>query len=178
MRCRLRLSALLLLIPPAMAAAQPTLTPVETFTPFRTFTPVQTFTPFRTFTPVLTFTPFPSPTVPGPSRIPTRTRTPTRTATATPSRTPTGGTPTASATRSPSRTPSRTPPLSPTAFEFCVGDCSGDGVIVVNEIITGVLIAQSPDVLASCGAFDRNGDQLVSIDELVAAVGYALGGCP
>jgi hypothetical protein len=48
----------------------------------------------------------------------------------------------------------------------------------VNELIIGVILAQDPTGLPSCGAFDRNGDQLVSIDELIVAVGLALDGCP
>jgi hypothetical protein len=63
------------------------------------------------------------------------------------------------------------PSPSPTRFVFCVGDCSGDGIIVVNELIIGVNLAQDPTAVLR--AFDRNGDQVVSIDELVVAVGLA-----
>ena len=192
------LIALLSLFAPAFAGAQftetptpvgppGTFTPLGTFTPFQSFTPDQTFTPFRTFTPIKTFTPFPSPTRLN-ERTATRTRTSpaTRTPTANGSATPTATgptptvTPTGNASRTPSRSPTQTmrPSPSPTRFAFCVGDCSGDGIIVVNELILGVLLAQDPTGLPSCGAFDRNGDQLVSIDELIVAVGLALDGCP
>lgn len=60
----------------------------------------------------------------------------------------------------------------------CGGDCDADGRVAVTELVTGVNIAQEARPLAACPTLDRNADSLVSIDELTAAVGNALGGCP
>jgi hypothetical protein len=59
----------------------------------------------------------------------------------------------------------------------CVGDCSGDGTIAVNEVITGVNIALGNALLSICPAFDRDGDGMVGINELIASVGGVLDGC-
>ena len=58
----------------------------------------------------------------------------------------------------------------------CTGDCSSDGAVAINELITGVTIALGAP-LAGCPAFDRNGDQAVTVEELIAAVNNALLGC-
>jgi hypothetical protein len=60
----------------------------------------------------------------------------------------------------------------------CVGDCDGDGVVAINELILGVNIALGSTPLSSCPAFDANGDGMVGINELIAAVNNALNGCP
>lgn len=162
------------LVIPGAAVAQPTFTPIRTFTAIGTFTPIKTFTPIRTLTPIETFTPVPTTTRPGRTATSTSSRTPPRTATRSATGTPTGP----AATRTP--TPTRTPIPSDTRTPFisCVGDCDGDGVIVVNEIILGVLIAQDPTGLPFCRAFDSNLDGLVSIDELIRSVSFGLSGCP
>ncbi len=58
----------------------------------------------------------------------------------------------------------------------CVGDCSGDGEVAINELITGVNIALGSAQLPSCPAFDKSGDGAVSISELIEAVNNALSG--
>lgn len=63
------------------------------------------------------------------------------------------------------------------ASAACTGDCSGDGEITVDEVITGVNIALGLANTASCGAMDSNADGEVSIDEIVSAVNGALSGC-
>ena len=60
----------------------------------------------------------------------------------------------------------------------CAGDCSGDGTVTIDELVTGVSIALGGTSLDTCTAFDTNGDGIVTVDELVAAVNAALGGCP
>ncbi len=165
-----------LLAIPAAAAAQPTFTPIRTFTAVGTITPVKTFTPIRTFTPIETFTPLPTSTRPGRTATATPSRTPSRTATPSATGTPTSPAVTTTATPTPTRTP--IPSETRTPFVLCVGDCDGDGVIVVNEIILGVLIAQDPTGLPFCRAFDSNFDGVVSIDELIRSVGLGLSGCP
>lgn len=60
----------------------------------------------------------------------------------------------------------------------CVGDCSGDGSVTVDELIRGVNIALGSAAVAQCPSFDANGNGSVTVDELVRAVGNALDGCP
>jgi hypothetical protein len=83
--------------------------------------------------------------------------------------------PTLSPTPLPSQTPLPNPTLSPGAS--CSGDCDGDGVVSIAELIRGVGIALGETALAVCPAFDRDGSGTVSISELIAAVGNALTGC-
>jgi hypothetical protein len=67
---------------------------------------------------------------------------------------------------------------SPAVAQPCPGDCNGDGVVRVDEMIVGVRIALGEDVVADCPAFDVNGDGAVAIDELIRAVASTLNGCP
>src|SRR5215475_10631307 len=60
----------------------------------------------------------------------------------------------------------------------CVGDCDGGGAVSIDELVTGVGIAQGLRPTGACAAFDVDGAGSVSIDELVAAVASALNGCP
>ncbi len=71
-------------------------------------------------------------------------------------------------------TPTPTPTHTPTA---CVGDCDDDGQVTVAELVLGVDMALGRDTADSCRAMDENGDQVVSLVELVRAVGSALEGC-
>ncbi len=58
------------------------------------------------------------------------------------------------------------------------GDCNGDQTVGINELILGVSIALGMRPVSACGAFDRNFNGRVTIDELLRAVGYALNGVP
>jgi len=69
-------------------------------------------------------------------------------------------------------TVSGTPPPS------CVGDCDGDHMVAISELITGVNIALGSADISTCPAFDPDHDGMVAISELVAAVNNALNGCP
>lgn len=60
----------------------------------------------------------------------------------------------------------------------CTGDCDGDGVVAINELVLAVRVALGEERIASCAAADGNGDGAVSIDELIRAVSLALAGCP
>jgi len=60
----------------------------------------------------------------------------------------------------------------------CTGDCNGDRLVAINELITGVTIALGSAPVSSCPSFDINGDGSVAINELIAAVNNALAGCP
>ncbi|MBX3027064.1 hypothetical protein KF840_19345 [bacterium] len=77
-----------------------------------------------------------------------------------------------SETQSPNASPTRRPEPS-----RCVGDCDGDGSVVVSELVRAVGIALGQAGLAICSAADQNEDGAVTVNELVAAVGAALNGC-
>jgi cysteine-rich repeat protein len=48
----------------------------------------------------------------------------------------------------------------------------------VDEVLTGVNVALGNAPLSLCSACDGNGDQQVTVDEILAAVNNALSGCP
>ena len=60
----------------------------------------------------------------------------------------------------------------------CAGDCNGDGVVAINEIILGInaLLSGSPPP-PEC-QLDTNGDDAVGVAELVTAIGHLLTACP
>jgi hypothetical protein len=59
----------------------------------------------------------------------------------------------------------------------CVGDCSGDQVVAINELIVGVAIALGSEAVTACPAIDADDDGAVAIAELVSGVNNALDGC-
>ena len=69
------------------------------------------------------------------------------------------------------------------AFEFyfapvaCAGDCSGDGQVTVDEILTLVNIALGNTPVTTCEAGDANHDGQITVDEILTAVNNALNGC-
>jgi subtilase family serine protease len=63
------------------------------------------------------------------------------------------------------------------AAAACPGDCNGDGVVTIDEIVTGVNIALGATPLSQCPGLDANGDGVVTVDELLEAVSRALNGC-
>ena len=56
------------------------------------------------------------------------------------------------------------------AAQVCVGDCNGNRVVAINELVTGVNIALNSQSVDVCPAVDRNNSRTVSVDELVVAV--------
>ncbi|MFN8640849.1 MAG: hypothetical protein U0802_04010 [Candidatus Binatia bacterium] len=60
----------------------------------------------------------------------------------------------------------------------CVGDCNGDGMVAINELIIGVNIALGSAQVSACPSFDVNNNGEVAINELITAVNNALGSCP
>jgi hypothetical protein len=60
----------------------------------------------------------------------------------------------------------------------CPGDCNGDGIVSINELILAVNISSGSIPLSACSAADRDRNGSVTIDELIAAVNDALNGCP
>lgn len=59
----------------------------------------------------------------------------------------------------------------------CVGDCNGNGSVEINELVRGVNIALGSQEIEVCPAFDNDGDERVTVNELVLAVGNSLRGC-
>ena len=71
--------------------------------------------------------------------------------------------------------PTPTPTVPPTGA--CVGDCNGNGVVAINELIVGVNIALGNASVTQCESFDVNDNGTVAINELIGGVGAALNGC-
>jgi pseudomonalisin len=63
------------------------------------------------------------------------------------------------------------------AAQDCAGDCNGDGVVTVDEVMTGVNIALGATPASQCPGLDANGDAIVTVDELLQAVDHVLNGC-
>src|SRR5262245_54365749 len=63
------------------------------------------------------------------------------------------------------------------AHAQCVGDCSNDGMVAINELIIGVNIALERQPVSACPAF-QNSQGRVDISQLIKGVNNALGGCP
>jgi pimeloyl-ACP methyl ester carboxylesterase len=60
----------------------------------------------------------------------------------------------------------------------CVGDCDGNGAVMVTNIILMVEIALGDAPVSTCMAGDPSGDGTITMDEILQAVGAALNGCP
>ena len=60
----------------------------------------------------------------------------------------------------------------------CTGDCSGENIVTVDELLTMVNIALGKAAATACEAGDVNDDGRITVDEIVAAVNNALNGCP
>jgi len=63
------------------------------------------------------------------------------------------------------------------ALPACVGDCNRNGVVTINELITGVSIGLDTAPINRCYALDRDRSKTVQIDELISSTGNALEGC-
>jgi hypothetical protein len=59
----------------------------------------------------------------------------------------------------------------------CTGDCSGDGKVTVDELLTMMNIALGNAEGTNCLAGDADGDGLITVDEVILAVNNALNGC-
>ena len=66
----------------------------------------------------------------------------------------------------------------PAGAQSCVGDCSHDARVAVDELIACVLAALRSPADSFCDACEINGEVGVEIDELVLAVSNAIRGCP
>lgn len=85
--------------------------------------------------------------------------------------------PSATTTASATPTQSGTPTVTPPTPRSCIGDCDGNGLVSVAELIRGINIALGIAVLADCRSFDSDGDGSVDVAELVAAVSDSLTEC-
>jgi hypothetical protein len=74
-------------------------------------------------------------------------------------------------------TPTPSPSVTPTLGPTCIGDCDGKGSVSIDELITGIAIVLGERLLNDCPSLDANGDDVVTIDELIRAVNAALTGC-
>jgi subtilisin family serine protease len=73
-------------------------------------------------------------------------------------------------------TPTASPTPTPTTAPVRPGDCDGNQLVTIDELIVGVRIALEQLSTATCPAADRNRDGRVGIDELLSAVTAALRG--
>jgi hypothetical protein len=80
------------------------------------------------------------------------------------------GTPTPSPTRSGVSTAT---PIGP----GCPGDCDGNDMVTIDELIEGVNIALGNGGVETCPAFDLDRDRQVAVNELIAAVDSATNSC-
>lgn len=63
------------------------------------------------------------------------------------------------------------------AAPACTGDCDGDGLVSISELVRGVNIALGRADLADCEVLDVDASGTVEINELIQAVNNALSGC-
>jgi len=77
----------------------------------------------------------------------------------------------------PTHTPGPTPTPTPILGILCPGDCDGDGVVTINELITAVNIALGNARTTACSNADIDGDGSVTVNEIVAGVISVLESC-
>ncbi len=58
----------------------------------------------------------------------------------------------------------------------CAGDCNGDGVVSVDELVTLADIALDEQDVAACPARASH-DGRITVDDIVRAVTHAISGC-
>ena len=61
---------------------------------------------------------------------------------------------------------------------LCAGDCNGNGRVEISELVRAVNVALGSSEIRVCRPADRNASETLEIDELLAAVGSSLDGCP
>jgi hypothetical protein len=60
----------------------------------------------------------------------------------------------------------------------CAGDCDRDGMVTLNEVITGVGIGLGTNSIDECPGFDANDDDIVGVTDLISGVDNSLNECP
>ncbi len=68
-------------------------------------------------------------------------------------------------------------PWAPARAQVCGGDCSTDGTVTVDEIITCVNIALGNAPMTDCPAGDADGNGELLVDDLIVGINAALNGC-
>jgi hypothetical protein len=72
-----------------------------------------------------------------------------------------------------------TPVATPTPGAIdCVGDCNGDGVVTVDELVRMVNIGLDILSLSNCAVGDGNQNGEITIDEVITGINNGLNGCP
>ena len=66
---------------------------------------------------------------------------------------------------------------SPVLAQTCSGDCDGDAVVTITELVVAARIAVGATRLEQCRAADANGDGAVTVEEILIAVNNALTTC-
>jgi CARDB len=61
--------------------------------------------------------------------------------------------------------------------QSCDGDCDGDRVVSVSELVLATNVALGRQRPSVCARVDASGDGRISVDELIAAVNRSLSGC-
>jgi hypothetical protein len=140
------------LTPTLVVTATPTSAPTTTSTVTATHTPITVASNSPTISPTNT-----------PGELATVTMTPTEAPSVTPTITQVSPTPTGTTTVTP------TP--------VCAGDCNGDGVVTINELLIMVDILLGHDGVSACAEGDGNQDSQITVDEILMAVNRALNGC-
>ena len=81
-------------------------------------------------------------------------------------------------------TPTATPeppvtatPTSTSPARVCSGDCDGNHLVTVDEVLTMVTLALADGAVGACQPGDANLDGKITVDEIVAAVNASLNGC-
>ena len=59
----------------------------------------------------------------------------------------------------------------------CVGDCNGDGVVAIDDILTMVKVALGTGDVGQCPSGDANGTGSISVSTVIQGVNSALNGC-
>jgi len=67
--------------------------------------------------------------------------------------------------------------VEPSGPPLCTGDCNGDGVVSIDELVTSVQIALGQEELQACPAVDSDDDGRASIADLITSVRAALDDC-
>ncbi len=62
-------------------------------------------------------------------------------------------------------------------IESCMGDCVGDGMVTVDELVMMVSVALGEMDVSECAVGDGNQDGAITVDEILTAVNHALSGC-
>lgn len=75
-------------------------------------------------------------------------------------------------------TPGTTATPTPTPRTACAGDCDGDGVVTMNEIIILMNIVLGALPPSACSAGDGNHDGVIDINDIIIAQNNAVKGCP